>query len=140
MAPGAPATAVRRRGLAAAGGLPVFGFVAVALLLAGAVAGVPWLVRWLLAPWRERGIDAVPRLLVVRHVQGAPGQAAIALCGIVASTARMIAMATMVTSFRGAVDGWLGQVLSADFYLRAEGSDLDPAIQRKIRLFPAWRT
>ena len=46
----------------------------------------------------------------------------------------------MVTSFRGAVDGWLGQVLSADFYLRAEGSDLDPAIQRKIRLFPAWRT
>jgi putative ABC transport system permease protein len=113
-------------------GLPVFGFVSMALLLAGGVAGVPWLVRWLLAPWRSRDFAAVPRLLAVRHVQGAPGQAAIALCGIVASTALMIAMATMVTSFRGAVDGWLGQVLSADIYLRAEGTGLDQAAQRRI--------
>jgi len=122
--------------LPAVGGLPVFGFVAMALLLAGGVAGVPWLVRWLLAPWRERRITAVPRLLAVRHVQGAPGQAAIALCGIVASTALMIAMATMVTSFRGAVDSWLGQVLSADLYLRADGDDLDPAVQRRIAAVP----
>jgi putative ABC transport system permease protein len=118
--------------LPAVGGLPVFGFVAMALLLAGGVAGVPWLVRWLLTPWRERGIAAVPPLLAVRHVQGAPGQAAIALCGIVASTALMIAMATMVTSFRGAVDNWLGQVLSADLYLRADGSALDAPAQRRI--------
>jgi putative ABC transport system permease protein len=122
--------------LPAVHGLPVFGFLAMALLLAGGVAGVPWLVRWLLAPWRERSIAAVPRLLAVRHVQGAPGQAAIALCGIVASTALMIAMATMVTSFRGAVDSWLGQVLSADLYLRAEGGNLDPAMQRRIAAVP----
>ena len=71
-----------------------------------------------------RDVAAVPRLLAIRHVQGAPGEAAIALCGIVASTALMIAMATMVTSFRGAVDDWLGQVLSADLYLRADGGNL----------------
>lgn len=118
--------------LPAVGGLPLFGFASMALLLAGGIAGVPWLVRWLLAPWRGREIASVPRLLAIRHVQGAPGQAAIALCGIVASTALMIAMATMVTSFRGAVDGWLGQVLSADLYLRAESGDLDPATQRRI--------
>ncbi len=122
--------------LPAVAGLPVFGFTAMALLLAGGVAGVPWLVRWLLSPWQERGIAGVPRALAVRHVQGAPGQAAIALCGIVASTALMIAMATMVTSFRGAVDSWLGQVLSADLYLRADGSDLDPASQRRIAAVP----
>lgn len=122
--------------LPAVGGLPVFGFVSMALLLAGGVAGVPWLVRWLLWPWREREIASVPRLLAIRHVQGAPGQAAIALCGIVASTALMIAMATMVTSFRGAVDSWLGQVLSADLYLRAESGDLDPATQRRIAAIP----
>ena len=122
--------------LPAVGGLPVFGFGAMALLLAGGVAGVPWLVRWLLAPWRERGNAAVPRLLAVRHVQGAPAQAAIALCGIVASTALMIAMATMVTSFRGAVDSWLGQVLSADLYLRADGGDFDQATQRRIAAVP----
>lgn len=122
--------------LPAVGGLPVFGFVAMALLLAGGVAGVPWLVRWLLAPWRERDVAAVPRLLAIRHVQGAPGEAAIALCGIVASTALMIAMATMVTSFRGAVDDWLGQVLSADLYLRADGGNLDPVAQRRIAAVP----
>jgi putative ABC transport system permease protein len=123
--------------LPAIGNLPVFGFMAMALLLAGGVAGVPWLVRWLLIPWRERAIRSVPRLLAIRHVQGAPAQAAIALCGIVASTALMIAMATMVTSFRSAVDEWLGQVLSADLYLRAEsGPGFDPALQQRIAALP----
>ncbi len=122
--------------LPAVDGLPAYGFVAMALLLAGGVAGVPWLVRWLLSPWRDRDVATVPRLLAVRHVQGAPGQAATALCGIVASTALMIAMATMVTSFRGAVDSWLAQVLSADLYLRAEGGELDPALQRRIAAVP----
>ncbi|WP_375271078.1 FtsX-like permease family protein [Sphingomonas sp.] len=122
--------------LPAVAGLPVFGFVAMALLLAGGVAGVPWLVRWVLAPWRTREIAGVPRALALRHVQGAPGQAAIALCGIVASTALMIAMATMVTSFRGAVDEWLTQVLSADLYLRADGAALDGATQRRIAALP----
>ena len=122
--------------LPAVGGLPLFGFASMALLLGGGVAGVPWLVRRLLAPWRDRTIASVPRLLAVRHVQGAPGQAAIALCGIVASTALMIAMATMVTSFRGAVDSWLGQVLSADLYLRAEGDGFGPVLQRRLATVP----
>jgi putative ABC transport system permease protein len=123
--------------LPAVNNLPVFGFVSMALLLAGGVAGVPWLVRELLRPWRARAIVSVPRLLAVRHVQGAPGEAAIALCGIVASTALMIAMATMVTSFRGAVDEWLGQVLSADLYLRSESANgFDPALQRRIAHAP----
>jgi putative ABC transport system permease protein len=123
--------------LPAVGELPLFGFAAMALLLAGGVAGVPWLVRQLLAPWRNRSIASVPKLLAVRHVQGAPGQAAVALCGIVASTALMIAMATMVTSFRGAVDGWLGQVLAADLYLRDEGGGgFDPVRQRRLATVP----
>ena len=123
--------------LPAVGGLPVFGFTSMALLLAGGVAGVPWLVRRLLAPWRNRDIVAVPAMLAVRHVQGAPGQAAVALCGIVASTALMIAMATMVSSFRVAVDEWLGQVLAADLYLRAEGGTVfDPTAQRRIAGVP----
>jgi putative ABC transport system permease protein len=118
-------------------GLPVFGFLSMALLLAGGVAGVPWLVRQLLRPWRNRDIASVPSLLAVRHVQGAPGQAAVALCGIVASTALMIAMATMVTSFRTAVDEWLGQVLSADLYLRAEsGTGFDADAQRRLAGLP----
>ena len=107
--------------LPAVNGLPLFGFAGMALLLAGGVAGVPWLARQLLRPLAARPIARVPALLAVRHVHGAPGEAATALCGIVASTALMIAMATMVTSFRGAVDGWLGQVLGGDLYLRTVG-------------------
>lgn len=119
--------------LPAIDGLPLFGFLAMGLMLAGGVAGVPWLARALLAGWSRSRIPGVSRQLAVRHVHGAPGEAATALCGIVASTALMIAMATMVTSFRGAVDEWLGQVLSSDLYLRAEGSAaFGPDIQASL--------
>jgi putative ABC transport system permease protein len=127
--------------LPAVGGLPVLGFVAMALLLAGGVAGVPWLARVLLSPVAHRDSASVPRLLAVRHVHGAPGAAATALCGIVASTALMIAMATMVTSFRGAVDAWLGQVLASDLYLRVNaGAALDPAAQARLAGTPGVRS
>ncbi|WP_156679096.1 ABC transporter permease [Sphingomonas profundi] len=119
--------------LPAVGGLPLFGFVSIALILAGGIAAMPWLARALLGPLARRGRGAVPMALALRHLHGAPGQAATALCGIVASTALMIAMAVMVTSFRGAVDDWLGQILSADLYLRAEGeSGFDPAAQARL--------
>ncbi|WP_427025403.1 FtsX-like permease family protein [Aureimonas ureilytica] len=116
--------------------LPVFGFVGMALMLAGGVAGVPFLSRLLLAPLARREGRSVSGQLATRHLHGAPGQAATALCGIVASTALMIAMATMVTSFRGAVDEWLGQVLSADLYLRAEGAGFDPETQARMAAVP----
>ncbi len=123
--------------LPAVGGLPLFGFVSMALMLAGGVAGVPWLVRVLLRPFRGRAIGGVAPSLAIRHVEGAPGEAATALCGIVASTALMIAMATMVTSFRGAVDEWLGQVLAADLYLRAEpGAAFDAGVQASLVRVP----
>ncbi|WP_202617973.1 FtsX-like permease family protein [Aureimonas leprariae] len=120
------------------GGLPILGFAAMALLLAGGVAGVPWLARFLLGLFgRRRRRGAVPAELALRHLGGAPGEAATALCGIVASTALMIAMATMVTSFRGAVDEWLEQVLSSDLYLRAEGgASFDPAAQARLKAVP----
>ena len=123
--------------LPAVGELPLFGFAAMALMLAGGVAGVPWFARTLLAPLARRDGRGVPALLAIRHLHGAPGEAATALCGIVASTALMIAMATMVTSFRGAVDHWLEQVLGADLYLRAgAGASFDPATRERLAATP----
>ncbi|MEG3178860.1 ABC transporter permease [Sphingomonas sp. RB3P16] len=117
--------------------LPLFGFAGMALLLAGGIAGVPWFARALLGPLARRAIGTVPRQLAIRHLHGAPGEAATALCGIVASTALMIAMATMVTSFRGAVDDWLGQVLSADLYMRTNaGASFDPATRARLAATP----
>ena len=123
--------------LPAVAGLPLFGFAGIGLLLAGGVAGVPWFARTLLTPFARGAGSDVPRLLAVRHLHGAPNEAATALCGIVASTALMIAMATMVTSFRGAVDDWLGQVLGADLYMRTSiGADFDPSTRARLVATP----
>ena len=137
-----PAAALMVAGTAASlfpaiDGLPLFGFAGMALMLAGGVAGVPWFARTLLSPLARRSRGNVPGMLAIRHLHGAPGEAATALCGIVASTALMIAMATMVTSFRGAVDEWLGQVLGADLYLRTNaGASFDPATRARLASTP----
>jgi putative ABC transport system permease protein len=124
--------------LPAVNGLPLFGYLSIALLLAGGVAAMPLLARILLAPL-QRFTFAVPAHLASKHLWGAPSQAAIALCGIVASTSLTIAMAVMVSSFRGSVDDWLVQVLPADLYLRVEGNDnsaFAPEVQRKMAAAP----
>jgi putative ABC transport system permease protein len=118
-------------------GLPLFGYAGMALLLAGGVAGVPWFARALLAPLALRGRSGVPTMLAIRQLHGSPGEAATALCGIVASTALMIAMATMVTSFRSAVDEWLVVVLQGDLYLRTNGgASFDPALRARLAATP----
>ena len=123
--------------LPAVGELPLFGFAGMALMLAGGVAGVPFFARMLLAPLARRTNGSVAGHLAVRHLHGAPGEAATGLCGIVASTGLMIAMATMVTSFRGAVDDWLGQVLGADLYMRTiAGASFDPATRTRLAATP----
>jgi putative ABC transport system permease protein len=124
----------------AVGGLPLLGYASMALLLAGGVAAMPWLARALLSPLQTHTPRSPPAELAIRRLWGAPTQAAVALCGIVASTSLMIAMAVMVSSFRGSVDDWLGQVLPDDLYLRYEGPSeaggLDPAAQARLARVP----
>ena len=120
-------------------GLPLLGYAAMALILAGGIAVMPALARALLAPLQR--LTALPPALdlAVRRLWGAPEQAAVALCGIVASTSLMVAMAVMVTSFRGSVDAWLVAVLPSDVYLHVEGAEaagLDPAAQARLAATP----
>lgn len=124
--------------LPAVGRLPLFGYLSVALLLAAGITAMPWLARSLLAPLARGSHRNVPMDLAIQHLYGAPGAAATALCGIVASTALMIAMAVMVTSFRGAVDQWLGDILSGDLYVRSEPGwgGFDPASQARMAAIP----
>jgi putative ABC transport system permease protein len=121
-------------------GLPILGYLSIALMLAGGVAAMPWLARALLAPLHGAAIANPPVGLAVRRLWGAPSQAAVALCGIVASTSLMIAMAVMVSSFRASVDDWLGQILPADLYLTlddaASGPQLDAATQARLAAVP----
>jgi putative ABC transport system permease protein len=117
-------------------GLPILGYLSIALMLAGGVAAMPWLARLLLSPLQGVAIASPPLNLAVRRLWGAPSQAAVALCGIVASTSLMIAMAVMVTSFRGSVEDWLIQILPADLYVTLDnanaGAAFDPATQARM--------
>ena len=128
--------------LPAVGRLPLFGYLSVALLLAAGITAMPWLARTLLAPLVHASRRNVPIDLAINHLHGAPGAAATALCGIVASTALMIAMAVMVTSFRGAVDDWLGDILLGDLYVRSEPGwgGFDQATQARLAAIPGVKS
>ncbi len=121
----------------AIGGVSVFGYLAIALLLAGGVTAMPWLARLMLTPLSRRDLGSAWAMLAAQRLWGAPGQGALALCGIVASTSLMIAMAVMVTSFRSSVTEWLGQILPADLYVRMDGGGgLDPQAQTRLATVP----
>ena len=98
------------------GGVPLFGYIAIALMLVGTLALMPHLASRVFgrAP-RPRGAGA---RLALAQLQGAPGQAAVSLAAIVASFSLMVAMAIMVASFRVSLDAWLDRLLPADLYLR----------------------
>ena len=118
--------------------LPLFGYLAIGLMLAGGVAAMPWLARVLLAPLqRARGLKSVPLELAVQRLWGAPGQAAVALCGIVASVSLMVAMGVMVASLRGSVDDWLDDILPGDLLFRVEGGGFDPELRAEMARAPS---
>ncbi len=124
------------------GGIPLGGYAAVALILAGAVLALPSLAHAVL-PLLGRGRSVLWRLAHAR-LSAAPGQAVVAGAGVIASVALAAAMAIMVGSFRVSVDDWLNQVLPADLYLRASSSAasgyLDPPALARIAALPGVAT
>jgi putative ABC transport system permease protein len=127
--------------LPAMGGLPLFGYGAVALSLVGAIVLVPWI--------SARAFAALP---LPRNVAGAlalaqlrahSAQAGIGLAAVVAAVGLMIAMAIMVASFRDSLDAWLQRMLPADLYLRTGAAGdtgfLDRASQEAIARLPGIR-
>jgi putative ABC transport system permease protein len=124
--------------LPAIGRLPLFGYLAIAFVLAGGILAMPWLARALLRPLGRLDTRRPAFDMAVRRLLGAPSQASIALSGIVASTGLMIAMAIMVTSFRGSVEDWLDTFLSGDLYISGgrTGGSFDPATQARLAATP----
>lgn len=120
-------------------GLPILAYAGMALLLAGGVALMPALARAVLAPLARAGSGWLPLDLAIRRLWGAPQAASLALSGIVASTALMVAMAVMVASFRQSVDDWLVAVLPSGLYLHleaAEAGGITPADQARLAAVP----
>ena len=104
------------------GGLPVFGYAAIAALLFGAVLLVPTLtVKALsLAPHTRRIVLDT----AVAQLRENVGLSTLSLASIIVSFSLMVAMAIMVYSFRVSFDHWLGKLLPADMQMREPfGSD-----------------
>ncbi len=105
--------------------LPIFGYLAIVLLMVGIIALMPrfsaLFFSAFLAISTKKSSAAVP-MLALSRLANAPNQASLALGGILASFSLMVAMAIMVTSFRVSVDDWLGQVLPADMYVKLASS------------------
>ncbi len=105
--------------------LPIFGYLAVAFLLIGTIALMPRCAAAVFTRLSKRlraGIVGAIGMLALARLANAPNQASIALGGVLSSFSLMVAMAIMVSSFRVSVDDWLGQVLSADLYVRSAAS------------------
>jgi len=124
--------------LPAIGGIPVFGYLAVAALLFGGVLLVPRIAAALLARAPRTGHIALDAGL--EQLRGGVGQVTVGLAAVIVSFSLMVAMAIMVFSFRESFERWLGGVLPADVQLRiGQGSDtsfLEPAEQQALAALP----
>ncbi|EKU80251.1 FtsX-like permease family protein [Massilia timonae] len=102
--------------------LPLFGYLAIALLLVGGIGLMPRFAaltfRALEASLGRRQRSPAVLALSLARLANAPGQASIALGGILASFSLMVAMGIMVSSFRVSVDDWMAHILPADLYVR----------------------
>jgi putative ABC transport system permease protein len=120
------------------GGLPLFGYGAIALLLVGTVMLMPRIA--VLVFRAAPSLGPVAARLGLAQLRGAPGQAGVSLAAIVASVSLMVSMAIMVASFRQSLDQWLELILPADLYVRTgTGTDtgyLSPGDQRQIAALP----
>jgi putative ABC transport system permease protein len=119
-------------------GLPIAGYLAIALILLGAVLVMPQLagtcLGWLPLPART------PAAIAVAQLKATPRQAAISVAAIVISFSLMVSMLIMVSSFRFSLESWLERMLPADLYLRAarfgETAFFTPEEQARIAATP----
>jgi putative ABC transport system permease protein len=123
--------------------LPIFGYLAVALLLIGGIALMPRfaaVVFSALSNAATRRSTGTVTTLSLARLANVPNQASIALGGVLSSFSLMVAMAIMVASFRVSVDQWLYQVLPADLYIDSAASGNTGALnldeQRAIAALP----
>ena len=124
--------------------LPLFGYLAIGLLLIGGILLMPRLAASVFTQlnrvsMRRARQHPVPALTLAR-LANASGQAGIALGGVLSSFSLMVAMAIMVSSFRVSLDDWLLRLLPADLYVRLQDSGsaggLGPAEQAALLALP----
>jgi len=129
--------------LATVGDRLVQAYLGVLLLLVAAVLAVPSVLAVLLAVAARLTARRGPFVrYVVRSTAAARAHLSLPVAAMVLAVATTIGIATLVTSFRDSVAGWLGQVLPGDVYVSVpggvdeRGAAIDPAILAALRQVP----
>jgi len=105
-------------------GRPLAGYAAILLVLGAGLLAAPLALRGLARALPVRR-DRVAPLVARAQLLGAPRRAAMAVSAALVSFALLVAMATMIHSFRASVTDWLDQILAADLYVRGgDGADV----------------
>ena len=124
--------------LPAVAGLPLFGYLAVAALLFGAVLLLPIVTVHLLR--RMPRTNRVVWDAAIAQLRENVGLSTLSLASIIVSFSLMVAMAIMVFSFRVSFEHWLSKLLPADMQIREPfGNDTaywSPAEQAKLAALP----
>ncbi|MFQ5847646.1 MAG: FtsX-like permease family protein [Candidatus Methylomirabilales bacterium] len=101
---------------AAVGSTPVFGYLALvllilggALLTPGAILGCAWMIRRL-----GSSMGRGDGLLVASHLRGYRGRHAVAVAAMMTALAMLIGVAIMIGSFRRTVEIWVQETIRAD--------------------------
>ncbi len=125
----------------AAGEVPIAGYLAVALILFGAILAMPRFAEAVLS--RLPALRYPPAALAAAQLQATPRQVGVSLAAILASFSLMVSMLIMVGSFRDSLEAWLDQMLPADLYIRAgrvgETGFFSPEEQARIGALPGVR-
>lgn len=103
-------------------GIPLAAYAAVALLLLGGMAALPWLLGQLLRLVPQSLLRQPLALLPVERARRMRRSTTVAVDGVVASLSLAVALTVMVASFRDSMIAWLDAVLPAPLYLRTAGS------------------
>jgi putative ABC transport system permease protein len=98
-------------------GLPVLGYLAIALMLLGAIVLMPAFAELVLPRLQPGGWPPIE--LASAQLQATPRQVAVSLAAIIASFSLMVSMVIMTASFRTSLETWLERMLPADLYVRA---------------------
>jgi putative ABC transport system permease protein len=116
-------------------------YLGVLLLLVAAVLAVPSVLGALLAVAARLVARLGPFVrYVVRGTASARDHLSLPLAAMVLAVATTIGIATLVTSFRDSVAGWLGQVLPGDVYVSVPGGVDERGAAIDAELVAALRT
>lgn len=119
-------------------GLPLPGFVAIALLLIACVVAMPAVVRFALR--HAPRLRYLPYEIAIAQIGGTARYATLSVSAIIVSFSLMASMAIMVTSFRDSLDQWTQKVLPADLYVRVgyvgQSSYMDEALAGSMARLP----